>query len=89
MRSLAERVLESCPQLQVLVNNAGLFLLSPERGADTAVWLAGSPEVAGASGGYYVKRRLSEPSKAARDLGTAARLWQVSAELTAVNSRSG
>ena len=66
---------------------AGLFLLTPERGADTAVWLAGSPEVAGASGGYYVKRRLNQPSKAAQDPETAARLWQVSAELAGVYSQ--
>ena len=59
-----------------------LFLLDPKRGADTLVWLASSPEVAGASGGYYVKRRLQTPSRAARDAAAARRLWKVSERLT-------
>ena len=33
------------------------FFLSPERGADTIVYLASSPDVAGETGGYYVKRQ--------------------------------
>jgi retinol dehydrogenase-12 len=58
------------------------FMLSPRRGAATIVYLATSPEVAGATGGYYVKRRLREPSPAARDDAAARRLWQLSEELT-------
>jgi NAD(P)-dependent dehydrogenase (short-subunit alcohol dehydrogenase family) len=58
------------------------FMLSPRRGAGTIVYLATSPEVAGASGGYYVKRQRREPSAAARDDATAQRLWQLSEELT-------
>jgi NAD(P)-dependent dehydrogenase (short-subunit alcohol dehydrogenase family) len=58
------------------------FLISPERGADTIVYLATSPEVTGRTGGYYVKRQLREPSDAARDDETARRLWQLSEELT-------
>ena len=65
---------------------AGLFLLRPERGADTAIWLASSPEVEGKSGGYYVKRRLTEPSRAAQSSETAARLWGVSERLTGLSS---
>jgi NAD(P)-dependent dehydrogenase (short-subunit alcohol dehydrogenase family) len=59
-----------------------LLLLDPKRGADTLVWLASSPEVEGASGGYYAKRRLVVPSRAARDAAAARRLWQVSERLT-------
>jgi len=62
------------------------FLLSPEKGADTAIWLASSPEVEGASGGYYEKRKLCEPSKAARDRDSAARLWDLSCQLTGLES---
>ena len=72
---------------RVFFKIAGLFLLTPERGADTAVWLASSPEAADASGGYFVKRRLTQPSKAARDPETAARLWRVSEQLTGVDSQ--
>src|SRR6266542_3245682 len=58
------------------------FLLSAAQGADTVVYLASSPDVAGATGGYYIKRRLRAPSGAARDPATARRLWAISAELT-------
>jgi NAD(P)-dependent dehydrogenase (short-subunit alcohol dehydrogenase family) len=59
------------------------FLLSPQRGAATIVYLATSPDVAGKTGGYYVKSQLREPSAAARDDETARRLWEISEELTA------
>jgi hypothetical protein len=58
------------------------FMLSPERGADTIVYLASSPDVAAKTGGYYVKRQLREPSAAARDDGLARRLWEISERLT-------
>jgi NAD(P)-dependent dehydrogenase (short-subunit alcohol dehydrogenase family) len=58
------------------------FSRSPEKGAETLVWLADSAEVAGESGGYYVDRRIATPSAAARDVETAARLWQVSEDQT-------
>jgi len=41
----------------VLSRLAFLTQRSPRRGADTLVWLAASPEVAGASGGFYKDRR--------------------------------
>jgi NAD(P)-dependent dehydrogenase (short-subunit alcohol dehydrogenase family) len=65
---------------------AGAFLLSPAEGADTAVWLASAPEVEGESGGYYEKRRPRQPSKAARDAESAARLWDLSRRLTGLGS---
>ena len=60
---------------------AGMFLLSPKKGADTAIWLASSPEVEGASGGYYERRHLANPSQAARDPKAAARLWELSEQM--------
>jgi retinol dehydrogenase 12 len=57
-------------------------MLPARRGARTIVYLATSPEVAGATGGYYVKSQRREPSPAARDDATACRLWQLSEELT-------
>ena len=68
--------------MRAAVTLARPFMLSPQRGTSTIVYLATSPEVAGASGGYYVKRQRREPSAAARDDATAQRLWQLSEELT-------
>jgi len=59
-----------------------VLLLDPKQGADTLVWLASSPEMEGASGGYYAKRRLATPSRAALDSAAARRLWQESERLT-------
>jgi len=61
-----------------------LLLLSPARGADTSVYLASAPELAGHTGGYYRRRRLIEPSPAAQSAADGERLWQQSARLTGV-----
>jgi NAD(P)-dependent dehydrogenase (short-subunit alcohol dehydrogenase family) len=68
--------------LRLGIRLARPFMLSPRRGADTVVYLASSTDVAGETGGYYVKRERREPSQAARDDQTARRLWQLSEELT-------
>ncbi|HEX7241050.1 MAG TPA: SDR family oxidoreductase [Longimicrobiaceae bacterium] len=60
------------------------FLRTPEKGADTSVWLAASPEVEGVSGAYFRDRREIRPSEAALDDSAAARLWKASEELTGV-----
>ena len=55
-----------------------LFGRSPERGADTVVWLASSPEVDGRTGGYYVDRRERPFAPRARDVEAQRRLWTLS-----------
>lgn len=55
---------------------------SPGVGADTFVWLASSPVVAGLSGGYYHERERVEPSPQVGDEHNGFELWKVSADLT-------
>jgi retinol dehydrogenase-12 len=55
--------------------------LSREEGADTVVYLASSPEVETTTGEYFVKRKITEPSPAARDDAAAKRLWEASEKL--------
>lgn len=55
-----------------------LFGRTPERGADTVVWLASAPEVQGRSGGYYVDRRERPFAPRARDEAAQRRLWSLS-----------
>ena len=57
------------------------FARTPEKGAQTLVYLAASPEVDGASGGYYFDCKLTTTSAAAQDDAAAERLWQVSEQL--------
>jgi NAD(P)-dependent dehydrogenase (short-subunit alcohol dehydrogenase family) len=61
----------------------GLFFLTPEQGARTAVFLASSPEVAGTSGRYFSKAREAKPARFAEDDEAARRLWEVSEALVA------
>jgi len=70
------------PLMRAGITIARPFMLSPERGADTIVYLASSPDVAAKTGGFYVKRQLRKPSAAARDDDTARRLWEISERLT-------
>jgi NAD(P)-dependent dehydrogenase (short-subunit alcohol dehydrogenase family) len=63
------------------------LLRTPEQGAETVIWLASAPELAGVSGRYFVDRREVVPSRAARDDGLAARLWDESERLVAIGSR--
>ncbi len=65
-----------------------LFLLSPEHGARTSLYLAASPEVAGHSGGYYIRCKPALSSAQALDDAAAERLWQASAELTGSGATS-
>jgi NAD(P)-dependent dehydrogenase (short-subunit alcohol dehydrogenase family) len=58
------------------------FLLTPAKGADTMVWLAGAPAGQLTDGGYYVKRKLTRPMTIAADPATATALWEASAEAT-------
>jgi NAD(P)-dependent dehydrogenase (short-subunit alcohol dehydrogenase family) len=59
-----------------------LFLISPEVGAHTSIYLATSPEVDGISGKYFARAAPAPTAAAARDMDVAARLWQVSEQMT-------
>ncbi len=61
---------------------ASPFFLSPEKGADTGVYLASSPEVEEVTGRYFVKRKVARLSALAQDDEAASRLWIISEELT-------
>lgn len=52
-----------------------------ERGAETPVWVASSPELDGITGQYFDKCRERAPDVPAQDDGTAARLWDESEKL--------
>jgi NAD(P)-dependent dehydrogenase (short-subunit alcohol dehydrogenase family) len=66
-----------------LLMGLGMTLLrpvsrSPEKGAETLVWLASSPEVANVSGAYFFDKLPKTPSPAAQDRAAARRLWELS-----------
>ena len=57
------------------------FLLTPEQGAATSIYLASSPEVEGVTGKYFDKCKPIVSSKESYDTEVAAKLWNKSAEL--------
>jgi NAD(P)-dependent dehydrogenase (short-subunit alcohol dehydrogenase family) len=75
---------QSGGMLSFAVRAAKIFAISPEKGAETIVYLASSDEVAKASGLYYYKCRPATPTKAAQDNESAQRLWQESEKLAGI-----
>ncbi|GGD88482.1 SDR family NAD(P)-dependent oxidoreductase [Paenibacillus nasutitermitis] len=57
-----------------------LFSRTPEKGAETLVWLADSAEVSSQNGLYYKDMRIETPSESARNNDMANRLWRISEE---------
>jgi NAD(P)-dependent dehydrogenase (short-subunit alcohol dehydrogenase family) len=49
---------------------------TPDKGAETLVWLLEAPAVPGGSGGYFFDMKRIEPSPAALDDDSARRLWE-------------
>jgi NAD(P)-dependent dehydrogenase (short-subunit alcohol dehydrogenase family) len=52
----------------------------PEKGAETLVWLATSPQLEAVSGTYFFDMKAKAPSLAAHDRETGRKLWDVSGE---------
>jgi NAD(P)-dependent dehydrogenase (short-subunit alcohol dehydrogenase family) len=61
------------------------FLISAEKGAQTIVYLASSPEVEGVTGEYFVNCTATTSSPVSYDDEAARRLWDVSASLTGLS----
>jgi NAD(P)-dependent dehydrogenase (short-subunit alcohol dehydrogenase family) len=62
------------------------MLISPEKGADTLVWLAGTTAgVDWQSGEYYEKRTVQSANSQAADAGLATALWERSIDLVATD----
>ena len=57
------------------------FMKTPERGAETSIYLASSPEVEGVSGRYFANSKPKTSSRASYDTAAARRLWEVSTAL--------
>jgi NAD(P)-dependent dehydrogenase (short-subunit alcohol dehydrogenase family) len=57
------------------------FALTPEKGAETLIYLASAEEPAGVSGAYFYKCQAIAASKEAQDDRGALRLWEETAKL--------
>ena len=57
------------------------FMRKPEKGAETPIYLASSPDAEGVTGLYFANRQAKKSNESSYDAAVTARLWRVSADL--------
>lgn len=62
------------------------FMLSPDKGARTSIYLATSKEPLKINGRYFQKRKETKPAELAFDIELAEKLWKVSERLVGLGS---
>lgn len=62
-------------------------MLTPQKGAETVVYLASSPEVAGVSDTYFAFKKAIRSNPLSYDPAVQEQLWQVSEELSGLFAR--
>jgi len=75
----AERLMDHLSRLCARVGIAK----TPEQGAATSVHVATGPDAAASTGLYWANSKSRRPSRAARDVDAAKRLWQLSESMVA------
>jgi retinol dehydrogenase 13 len=60
------------------------FMISPEQGADTLVWLATEPSVGSDSGHFWSKRKKQSVHKQATIASFRRQFWEISEKLTGI-----
>ena len=70
-------------QVPILRSIAKIFMLSPEKGARTTVYLAASPEVRGVTGTYFAKCAPAKSTALSRDEKLQEQLWTATESLLA------
>jgi NAD(P)-dependent dehydrogenase (short-subunit alcohol dehydrogenase family) len=58
------------------------FMKSPERGAQTSIYVSAAPELANVTGKYFANSREATSSKESRNPEAATRLWDLSERMT-------
>jgi NAD(P)-dependent dehydrogenase (short-subunit alcohol dehydrogenase family) len=58
------------------------FAISPEKGAETSIYLATAPKLESKNGLYFIKKKVKKPAAVANDVEARNQLWQLSEELT-------
>jgi NAD(P)-dependent dehydrogenase (short-subunit alcohol dehydrogenase family) len=70
----------------LIVKRIPLLLQSVDKGAETQIYLASSPDVAAASGRFFMKGREAATKAITHDRHVAARLWRISEELCGITA---
>jgi NAD(P)-dependent dehydrogenase (short-subunit alcohol dehydrogenase family) len=71
------------PLLRPMINLVhAIFAKDPKEGAETSIYLASSPEIAGVSGKYFIDKAPVRSSPESYKEGDARRLWEISESMT-------
>jgi NAD(P)-dependent dehydrogenase (short-subunit alcohol dehydrogenase family) len=70
---------------RILVGMLKLFMITPEKGAETIIYLATEPKLESKSGGYFIKSKVAKTAPAADDAEARNSLWEISEKLVNVN----
>jgi len=73
------------PILKLLTGLVRPFFRSPEKGAQTSIWLCSAAEVAGVSGKYFADCKERRPHRLVADEEAARLLWDASAKLVGLS----
>ena len=68
--------------LGAVIGLARPFMISPEKGAETSIFLASDPSVARVSGGFFDKKKPVPVKSSFNTPANSRRLWELSEELT-------
>ena len=79
LRSLLRRAARPAIRLAL-----GHQMITPREGAQTSLYLATSPEVAGVTGQYFDNKAAVRSSDASYDVAAQRRLWEISAAMTGI-----
>jgi NAD(P)-dependent dehydrogenase (short-subunit alcohol dehydrogenase family) len=84
--TIATNIIKNDPDasgfLKMIYSLVSTFFHKPSKAADDIFYLAFSGEVKDISGGYFIHKKMAEPSKVVNDSLLAARLWEYSESLT-------
>ncbi|MCC5907825.1 MAG: SDR family oxidoreductase [Balneolaceae bacterium] len=61
-----------------LFNIGRFFMISPEKGAETTIYLCTEPGIESLNGEYFIKSKSKKPSAIARDDNACKKLWELS-----------
>jgi NAD(P)-dependent dehydrogenase (short-subunit alcohol dehydrogenase family) len=74
------------PLMNLVMQAAKLVARTPQKGAETMVWLAGALEARSVNGGYFFDEHIGRSSVAAHDDEAATRLWRLSEQQVAASA---
>jgi len=65
-----------------------LFMITPEKGAETTIYLATELRLESKSGLYFKKCKVDKPAPIAEDVAARQRLWEISEKLTGSKNKA-